>query len=144
LKRQSGFTLIELVTTLIIIGALSVVAYAKFNPATFEVRTAADELLGAIRYAQERSMSNSGLSSYSVSINGQGYVVNRDGGAVTHPVTGNSTYSNNWSAVSISPTATLSFDGNGDPGLASPLVLTLQNGSESASITVENLTGFAR
>jgi len=144
LRRQAGFTLIELVMTLIIIGALSVVAYARFNPAIFDLRAAADELLAAIRYAQERSMSHSGVSSYSISINGQGYMVNRDGGAVTHPVTGNSTYSRNWTAITISPTASLSFDGNGDPGLASPLVLTLQNGSESASITVENVTGFAR
>jgi prepilin-type N-terminal cleavage/methylation domain-containing protein len=143
-RPQRGFTLVELVAVLLIIGALSVVAVAKFNPATFEARAAADELLAAIRYAQEKSMSNTGATDYQIAVTSSGYAVTQGGAAIPHPVTGAAGYSRTWSDVSLSPATTIVFDGYGAPNLAAPVTITLSHGSESASVTVENVTGFAR
>lgn len=133
---------------LIIVGVLAVVAISKFNPASFDSAAAAGELVSAIRYAQERSMSNTGATNYNVVITTSGYTVKQGASNITHPVTGGSSYSNDsggaWSNASISPAVTISFDGDGVPNLAANQTITVTVGSESTAITVEKETGFAR
>jgi len=149
-KRQRGFTLVELVTVLIIVGALAVTAIASFNPALFQSRAAADELVAALRYAQERSMTNTGAPRFQIQVTGTGYSVTQNGVAITHPVTGVGAYTSSWTNVSVSQTATISFDGYGEPTLlagawgGNQLAFTLTVGSESDGVTLERVTGFAR
>jgi MSHA pilin protein MshC len=146
--KEQGFTLIELIMVLIIVGVLSVVAVSKFNPASFDSAAAAGELVSAIRYAQERSMSNTGGTNYNIVITTSGYTVKQGASNITHPVTGAASYSNDsggvWANASISPALTITFDGDGAPDLAANQTFTLTVGSESTSVTVEKETGFAR
>lgn len=140
----------ELVTVMIIVGVLSVTVITHFNPATFESRAAADELVTAMRYAQEKSMSNTGAAPYQIQVTGSGYSVTQNGAAIPHPVTGAGTYTRSWTKVSVSPTATIGFDGYGEPTLlagawgGNQLAFTLSVGSESDGVTLERVTGFAR
>lgn len=56
-KSQSGFTLIELVTVMVLIGILSVfVAPRMFDMAAFNARGLQDETLSFLRYAQKTAI----------------------------------------------------------------------------------------
>jgi len=143
-KRQQGFTLVELIMVIIIMGALSAVAISKFNRSSFDVVAAAGELVQAIRYAQDKSMSHSGATNFQIDITASGYSVTQGGAAIPHPVTGAANYSKTWSDISLDTTATIVFDAYGDPGLGAPLTITLSKGADSAAVTVEDVTGFTR
>jgi len=55
-SREHGFTLVELVLTIVILGVLVAVALPRFfNQATFEERYFHDDLISAARYAQRLS-----------------------------------------------------------------------------------------
>jgi prepilin-type N-terminal cleavage/methylation domain-containing protein len=144
-RTQQGFTIIELVMVIVIMGALSAVAFSKFSRDAFDVASASGELVQAIRYAQDKSMNHSGANNYRIAINASGYTVTQSGVAIPHPVTGAANYTRVWSDISLAPAAMISFDGYGNPvGLGAPLTITVSKGGESDSVTVENVTGFVR
>lgn len=143
-KQQSGFTLIEMVMVIVIMGSLSAVAFSKFNRDTFDVVVASGELVQAIRYAQDKSMNHSGASNYQVAISGTGYTVTQAGAAIPHPVTGAASYSKTWSDITLDTTATIVFDAYGNPGLVSAMTITLTKNTDTDSVTIENVTGFTR
>lgn len=143
-QQQSGFTLIELIMVIVIMGALAVVAFSKFSRDSFDVVAASGELVQAIRYAQEKSMSNSGATNYNIKITNTGYAVEQGSSSIPSPVDGSAGYTNSWSGIALDTTTTISFDAYGNPGLAAPLTITLSKGTGSDSVTVENVTGFAR
>ena len=142
--HQAGFTLIELIMVIVIMGALSAIAITKFDRNAFDVAAASGELVQAIRYAQDKSMSHSGATNYQIVITGTGYTVTQGGGAIPHPLDGSASYSKTWSDITLDTTTTISFDAYGNPGLGAPLTITLSKGSDSDTVTVENVTGFVR
>ena len=55
--RQSGFTLVELVATIIIVGILAIVALPRFfNQTDFDGRGFNDETLSTLRFAQKTAV----------------------------------------------------------------------------------------
>jgi len=151
MSKLGGFTLVEMVMVIVIIGSLSAVVASKFSQRTFETEAASGELIAAIRYAQEKSMSNSGAADYQIAISGGSYRVTQAGIDINHPVTGVSPYQSNWSNVTLAPTGVVVFDSYGAPTLTGALVwagnqaiVSVTVGAVSDSATIERVTGFTR
>jgi MSHA pilin protein MshC len=56
IKPISGFTMIELIVIISIMGILAVTALPKFNASEFDSRGFADETTAALRYAQKSAI----------------------------------------------------------------------------------------
>lgn len=140
--RQTGFTLIEMVMVIVIMGALAAVAIPKFDRSPFDVEAAAGELIQAIRYAQGKSMTDVDANKYQIAVTASGYTVTQNGVAITHPITQAASYSKTWSDISIGSSATIVFDGYGEPNAGASF--TLSKGANSKTVTVQAVTGFVQ
>jgi len=68
LKRHQGFTLVEMVTVITIVGVLAVVMIPRFlQPSNFESRSVADTLISSARQAQQLAMSKSSSANVTLS-----------------------------------------------------------------------------
>jgi prepilin-type N-terminal cleavage/methylation domain-containing protein len=156
MKRQNGFSLIELVMVMVVIGILAVMATPRLgNLSTYSLTSATADLLEAIRYAQQQSMSHSGAANFEVMVTGTGFTVTQNGASITNPITGASGYSQEsavWDGISItSATGTITFDSRGRPTCGGGLppcalanvTLTLELNGESKTVTIERYTGYA-
>lgn len=160
MKQHRGFSLVELIMVMILVGILAVMAVPLLsNIAGYTLHSAAHDLIEAIRYAQQQSMTHSGANPFQIQITGAGFTVSQSGTAIINPITGNSGYSQDsavWNGVSItSTTGTIAFDYRGLPSCSagfpacslsgdSNITVTLQKGSNTLSITLERFTGYAR
>lgn len=153
--HSKGFTLVELVMVIVIIGVLAVVAAPRLQLDGFSLRGASQDLIKAIRYAQMQSMTHSGATHYQIVIDGSGFTVSQGGTAITDPVTGAASYTQDaqfWSGVNPTSTATISFNSRGTPCLSAAPCTTeatantaiiLTKGSDTVTVTVERWTGYA-
>lgn len=155
---SSGFTLVEFIVTIIVIGILSAVVLTNLNTvAQHSVITQADEFrrnlshiqLMAISQGQRLRLSvNAGGTSYSVvSCNTSACTATS---AVTDPATGQNPFSVTLTdGVTIAPTSsTLDFDSLGRPQSGGSLITgtktyTLSGSGQSAFVGVLPITGFA-
>lgn len=137
---QKGFTLIEMITVIIIVGALTAYIAPKFSRDDFELGSAKDELVEAIRYTQLMSMHQSSLDNYQIAISANGYRITQNGTDVEDPYTGQSPFQRSWSTISINSPVTITFNSRGRP--SSSASLTLSSGGESTSLTIESITGY--
>lgn len=154
-KTSSGFTLIELVLVIVLIGILAVVAAPRLgDQAVYDLDRASQDLIEAIRYAQEQSMIHSGATAFQIAISTTGFTVSQGGAAITNPLTGTSGYTNDateWGGVTISAAETISFDSRGKPTCTAAcsepddasVNLTLSKNGNSVDITIEKFTGYA-
>jgi len=66
-SKQSGFTLIEMVTVIVILGIMAVAILPRFlGPSNFDSRTASDILISSLRQAQQLAMSKAPSANVSV------------------------------------------------------------------------------
>ncbi|MBN1958783.1 MAG: prepilin-type N-terminal cleavage/methylation domain-containing protein [Desulfuromonadales bacterium] len=103
--RAEGFTLIELVVIILVLGILAAVAAPKFfNLSGYQERAAYDEVAGAVRYAQKLAVASG--CEVQVELSGNSYALQQHatdcttGSFVTisgHPIT-----ANNFSGVTVS------------------------------------------
>lgn len=141
LKRSSGFTLIELVVVILLIGIISFVAAPRFfNSSVIMERSAADELISALRFTQQMAMSRGGGIELSTTANSYNVKYTASGTLLKSPDrTGdyNKTLSLP-SGVTIN-TVTIAFTGLGEPSPNIDTTITIG----SYVITVEAETGYA-
>lgn len=66
-RKQTGFTLIEMITVIIIVGILAVVTIPRFlAPSSFDSRATSDTLISSLRQAQQLAMSKATTANVSV------------------------------------------------------------------------------
>jgi MSHA pilin protein MshC len=148
--KNQGFTLIELVMVIVLLGILSATALPRFfDVSVYKDQAFFDDTLNAIRYAQKLAVASNCKVQVSVSTNS--YVlnlpVNRSqclsgtavfSQSVRHPGTGEATYTHSESGVSlVSSPSSFHFDAL---GRASADVLVTVAGSKTINVVRE--TGF--
>jgi MSHA pilin protein MshC len=146
MKRESGFTLLELVTVIVLLGIVSIFVAAR-SGSDFRALGDAEELILAIRYIQEQAMHHSGDDqSYSIVLNDAGYQLSPAAaggyaGSLDGALEGSG----------INPTGTITFDGWGVPVCSGALScadaseqITLSAGDESVTLVLEPYTGYVR
>ncbi|MEO1767298.1 prepilin-type N-terminal cleavage/methylation domain-containing protein [Thiobacter aerophilum] len=137
-----GFTLVELVVVIVILGILAVVVAPRFfDRATFDARGFSDELAQTVRFAQKLAVAQHGTIHV---LTGGGQVrvcwdvacsqpaPSPAGGALTRVIP---------TGVSVSGPAALSFDALGRP--SSGASYNVSGGGVNRTLTVEAETGYA-
>ncbi len=143
---NAGFTLVELVVTLIIIGALAAVgAPIFFRTADFSERGFYDETVAAVRYAQKYAMASG--CTIRVELVANGYRLWRNNSvancnslpynvALINPANGQGFQNNAPTGVTINPAADFNFLPSGSPTASTTINI---NGR---SFSVVAATGF--
>jgi MSHA pilin protein MshC len=153
LDTQKGFTLVELIAVITVVGILAAVAGPKFiGNDVFETRGAQGTLLAALRYAQKTAIAQRKVVYVNVNATTRnvclGFTSNCSS-AVIDPVTQTAYSKTLSSSVTLSATNTiLGFDGLGRPVPNLGAAYNIQNSVDISQpakvITVEAETGYVR
>jgi len=129
-KRQAGFTLVELIMTMVILGILAAVAAPRFfDNNVFQERGAADQVRAALRYGQKIAIAQRRNVSVQISSG-----ANPDCGAQLTGGNVNCVISNSVTANPALPTITFNALGQPDTAASSTIGTT--------TITIEAETGY--
>ena len=137
LKNNKGFTLIEMVSVILVLGIISAVAIPMFDQGTINATLVANTVQTDIQYTQELAMTRdqnvsivftNGSSTYDVPADPNGVYP-----AETRPLP---------NGVVIQGNTTVTFNGNGETSASGSTVTLNANGTQM-TITVQGITGRA-
>ncbi len=152
-SHRSGFSLLEVIAVLTLVGLLAGMAFMSFDMRTMTDVDMQNQLRSTLRYVQARSMAGGTPASwsYGVEIDDQQFTIvrNADTIPVNVPGTDSPTFdaANAAGATSIAwPDIDVYFDWRGRPvdNGGDPLTsdITISGGANVQDITVTQLTGF--
>jgi len=140
MKKSEGFTLIELVVILILVGILAVTAVSRFaSEETFALKTEQEQLIAALFQAQQLAMS--GRPTQFAILSAGSFTVRDSGDPANHYELGHITYPQNLnSTVAFNPASLVrNYNGLGE---TTETTITLSAGSDSVSVCLET-SGYA-
>ena len=147
-RQQHGFTLIELIMTIVIVGIIAVVAIPRFNSnSVFQSRGFADQVQAALRYAQKTAIAQRRNVCVAFTLGAPSTVTltiaNASGAAspcvanLEFPEGGNTITAPTGIAFAALP-ADFSFNGQGSPTVGQ----TINVNGVANGITIEAETGY--
>jgi MSHA pilin protein MshC len=143
--NNRGFTLMEVIAVLIVLGIISAVAVSRISFSGNELVTETDLLKSNLRFAQVKALTNNDdtTTTWGIKIAGDGksYTLQKNGAdvSVSFPF-GGSTHELS-SDVTITVPANVTYDFWGSPGLDN-IPITLSQGGKTASFTITSNTGY--
>lgn len=142
-KTQSGFTMLEVIVVLLIIGIIAVVAISRFVPINASLDAQEQMLKANLRFAQLKSLHDDTTTfGWGLIISNTSYTLHRDGASATISLpAGMSNTHTLGSGITITTPMTVTFDRFGSPG-TSPITITMTDGSQTKQITITANTGF--
>jgi len=137
-KHQGGFTLIEIIAVLIVIGILSAVAVTKIvSTQSISAIVEADILKARLRYVQIRALGDD--KTWGMSFAGNSYTMLRDGNPAPYNLPDHDSPTHTLpNGITVSG-GTVAFDEWGSPGVADR-VINISPGAPT--ITITKHTGF--
>jgi prepilin-type N-terminal cleavage/methylation domain-containing protein len=143
--RIRGFTLLELVIVLVILGTLAAFAIPRFSPSDNTVAAQAERLARDLRHVQSLAMNQGRTLEFDVQ-SATTYRVTHGGNPVTDPATQQAYTVSLDNSVTLSGTDT-AFDSLGRPVAAGSLlgtarVFTLSGTTRTATVNLAPVTGF--
>jgi len=148
--RSQGFTVIELIMALVLLGVLAIVLVPRLNTRDFDARGFHDETLALLRYAQKTAIAQRrtvcvtfGPGSATLSIVATAGSTACPGGSLAGPrgETPASISARNGVAYVVQP-GDFSFDGLGQPSAARSFEVAGNGTPLGRTITVEATTGY--
>ena len=153
MKRNTAFTLIELIVVILIAAILAAIAVARWPGGRINLNATAQQLASDIRYTQTLAMSRA--QDYRLNVTASTYSITTGGGtAVNNPITGSANVAlPSGTTITISPTNLpnnlIAFDSQGIPytdsttaaTLGSAAVITLTSNSLTTTVTIQPQTG---
>lgn len=140
LRDSLGFTLVEVICVLLLIGIVTTVVLSRTMNHSVELIAEMEVVKGHLRYAQSRAMNSN--QSWGINFSGNSYTLEEDGAASVTALPGLNGAINTLAEGTISPTTNpIVFNQWGNPG-ATPITVTISDGTESQSFTISPLTGF--
>jgi MSHA pilin protein MshC len=135
-----GFTLIEIIATLVVLGILASVATVIFSSMDDEkLATEVEILKSHLRYAQSRAMIDT--VSWGIAISGNSYTLQRGGITSTSSLPNDDSSTHNLQGGVTASGSSVAFDNFGSPG-SGGINITLSAGDDSRTITITKNTGF--
>jgi prepilin-type N-terminal cleavage/methylation domain-containing protein len=138
LQNNKGFTLIEIISAILVIGILAAVALPFFDTATIDVSVAGDTVQTDIQYVQELAMTRDQDVSITFVQNSGSYDVPADPNGVfpleTRDLPG---------GVIIQSGGTITFNSFGEKTAASAATIVLNASGNPITITIGQITGRA-
>ncbi len=137
LKSEKGFTIIEIISVLLIVGIMAAVVYPSFNTSGVDVRTAANMIKTDVRFIQQLAFARNAAASISFSSGASTYTFTDPLGifSFTRDM-GNATFDGN---------DTVSFNSLGEREAANGNInIFLTAGGEQLRVRVRKITGWVR
>lgn len=151
-QKQLGFTLLELVVTIILMSLLAVTIYFNWPNTTFNLSGQAEQIAADMRYAQTLSMTTGQRYRFNKTGTNTYQILNSTGSAIS--LFGNTTITLNngitFGTLTNLPNNLIAFDGKGIPytdtstpgtALATTAVITLSSSGQTTTISITPGTG---
>lgn len=147
IKNSKGFTLLEVIAVLVVLGIIAAVAVNPLTLSGNELYTERDILQSNLRYAQFRALTDNAAATttWGISFAGGTYTLQTNGAAstISFPSDSSPTHTLSGGVTVTAPAsgASITYDFWGSPG-TNDITVTLSQGGKTTSFTITHTTGF--